>query len=220
VPFWFLFVNNLAMDGPPIEITLRDCPGLNPGMVGGNLKGVVTLPSPTIEPYSIVTLGNVTWKTLDKPCLVPAWSVYLYGDETDLTIKGPTTLAELMLYQGKLSVIGTDGTFDAKATATTIDVGRVPFGKTAETPGNPRYEAHLLLRNASVGWFNFSTAVSYTGQISAHDRGEIRVEHSQRDELVLITKGNGTISMCDVQGRPPARTIQEGGPIRFADMCP
>ena len=92
VPFWFFFIHDVSMDGPPTEIVLNDCPMLIACMLGSDWKGTFTLPPgwpAEGKSYQSVTLGNLTWRTLDKPVSIPTWGIYTSGRDTDVTFLWP-----------------------------------------------------------------------------------------------------------------------------------
>ena len=97
VPHWFLFASGVTNDGPPVSLTLRRCLWLIPSVLGWNLKGTFRLPTPWPGEArnQSLTVGNVTFKTLDEPVNIFCWGVYLSGPETDVTISGQTLICEL-----------------------------------------------------------------------------------------------------------------------------
>lgn len=198
--FWFLFVNHVRMDGPPVEIVLRHCPKLIPSVLGHNLTGTVRLPLTLDTP---VRTGNVTWRRESEPVSVIAWGLYLTGDQTNFTVAGPTTICELMLWDGRCAVVGDDGTYNAAVTATTVECGFL------DAPGRPE----LHLRNVSLG--NFYQGVAVRGQVTAQGDGKVIVEHARCADLLLITKGRGTITLQDIRQEGQFTRIEEGGPIHL-----
>lgn len=203
VPHWFLFVGGVTNAGPPVSITFRRCPWLIPAIIGWNLKGTYRLPTPWPgdAPNQALTVGNVTFRTLDEPVSIFCWGVYLSGPETDVTISGQTLLCELMVFEGKCQVIGDEGTYNAATTATTVDVGSAGSDQPAE----------LLLRNIAIGRFTEGDPVK--GQIAAKGVAWITVQHARTADLVLITQDQGRITVEDLQREGLIETHPEGGPI-------
>lgn len=203
VPFWFVFANNVTMAGPPAELLLRHCPSVLPSILGYNLRGTVHLPSPWPgkATHAALTVGNLTWRTLDEPVGVHAWGLYLCGPETDLTVAGQTLICELMVVDGTCALIGDEGTYDAAMTATTLEAGM------EGTPGHPQ----VLVRNASVG--RFPPGGPIRGQVAAHDGAAVTIEHARCSDLCLLTKGSGTITLREVRKEGAFTPLQQGGPI-------
>lgn len=209
---WFLFVQ-LLPGGPLAEFHLRHSPSLIPSIMAHNLQGTFHLPTADaggpVPAGTSFTTGNLIWRVPDKPANIRCWGVYLTGQQTDVTITGPSRIAEAMVAAGRLALIGSPGTHDLHASATTLEAGGFPA--TGDPVVGP--PAELLLRNASVGHFWPGTLI--TGQITAQGRGKVTVENSRCANLMLITKGEGTITLSDVEweGEPTIR--EHGGPIRI-----
>lgn len=214
--WWFLFIHGVTMDGLPLDITLGDCPSIVPALIGNDLKGEIHLPVPWTgkeadEPPPPVTVGNLTIRSRENREF--CWAVYLAGHQTDVTLLGPTLLAELCVYGGTVRLLGEEGTYNAHTTATVVDVGY--DGKKEGTP-------KLLMRNASVMPVQSSETFIYgdliIGQIKASGNGAISIEHCQMAPITLLTKDNGTIDLRDIKmfGSEP-RLMPQGGPIRFLD---
>jgi len=192
VPLWFLFVNWLASEGPETELVLRDCPSLIPALSGGDLVGEAWLPCkwnppasgepmPLVTPNTSLKVAKVTFRTEDKPAGIGTWGVYLYGPKTDFTLRGPTLVCELFVFEGKVALVGDEGTYNASTTATTVDVGR------KGTLG----EASLLLKNATVG--RFDAGLGIIGQVGAYGKGQVRLERCKLGNLLLLTEDEGRI---------------------------
>jgi hypothetical protein len=207
VPIWFLFANQITMDGPPMEIKLRHCPALIASVMGQDLTGSMPLPCPWPgkgRPGATLKTGNVTWKAVGDGVNVFTWGVYLWGGKTDVTFPPPTNICELMLFQGRAALAGTPGAYDAVTPATTIEVG---------TPGGEGGTAKLVLRNTAIGHSGRAGAIR--GQITAHGSSRVSIEHARCNDMLLITKGKGTIAVRDIEQVGRLDVIQEGGPITF-----
>jgi hypothetical protein len=212
--WWFVFFNGLTMDGPALEVTLNDCPVVIPAVAGYNLKARVLFPSPwrasgPDAQFPPIRLGNLTVRTTQERTLL--WSVYASGEETDLTILGPTQIPELILWGGKVLFRGEEGTFNARTTATVIDVGR---------PGH-NTPAELIMRNAaitaceSVQGFEYGDLIR--AQITAQGAGRIMIERSELAPVTLVTKESGSITLRDVTRKGEVRLVKHGGSITFVD---
>ena len=216
VPVWFLFAQ-VSMDGPPSEFVLRRCPRLIPSVMGHNLQGELQLPSGAPVPAgSSFTTANLTWRVTDEPAHIICWGVYLTGDQNDVTVPGPTVLAEIMLWGGKLAVSGREAADDIRVAATTIEVGNMDIwvtGDEGQPAAGPR--AELLLRNLRLGRRLGEGGIP--GQITAWPGGRVTVENAACADLVLITRGDGEIALSGIKRDGEIKTIQQGGPIRFLD---
>jgi hypothetical protein len=223
---WFLFVRKISMKGPPTEIAFRDCPKILPAIMGNDLTGTVNLP--TIKGGLLsepVRIGNVTFKTLDRPVGITGWGLYLKGEKTNLKVTGPTRIAELMLSEGSVELVGTEGTYDAVTSASTIEVGKKGeqgFQLMNADPGQPSgttsiagENARLLIRNAEVG----DPYRNNRGQITAHGKGKVEIINSKLNNLLLMTKGAGAIDLRQVEKVGTVTTRPDGGAIRFLDAA-
>jgi len=207
VPVWFLFANRISMDGPPMEIELAHCPALIASIMGQNLAGPMPLPCPWPGKRgagAVLKTGNVTWRATGEEVNIFTWGVYLWGDRTDVQFPAPTNICELMLSEGKALLVGTPGVYDAATPATTIEVGKrnVPDSK-----------AELELRHVQIG--HPSKANAIRGQITAHGRSRVAISHARCNDLLLITKHEGTITVSDIEKNGHIDVIQDGGPIHL-----
>jgi hypothetical protein len=205
VPVWFLFANQITMDGPPTEIEIRHCPVLIGSILGQDLSGPMSLPCPwpgKAGAGATLKTGNVTWKAAGEDVNIFTWGAYLWGDKTDVVFPAPTNICELMVYEGKASLVGTPGAYDAVTPATTIEVGR---------PGAADSKAELVLRNVAIGHPGRAGAIR--GQITAHGSSRVSIEHARCNDLLLITKNKGTITVSDIEKVGQVDFIQDGGSI-------
>lgn len=205
VPVWFLFANQITMDGPPMEIELAHCPSLIASIMGQDLTGPMPLPCPWPGERGAgasLKTGNVTWRATGEKVNIFTWGVYLWGDKTEVQFPAPTNICELMLFEGKASLIGTPGAHDAATPATTIEVGR---------PGDADSKAELLLRNVQIGHPGKANAIR--GQITAHGRSRVTIDRARCNDLLLITKDRGAIAVSDIERIGQIDVIQDGGAI-------
>jgi hypothetical protein len=205
VSLWFLFVGGTAMDGPATTVLLEDCPRIILSVMGGNLQGHWHLPA-VLRPALFdrdVTVGNVTFRTA-RPTRIPAWGVYLWGAGTDVTLRGPTTICELMLAAGKVTLQESQpGARDAEATLTTVDVGAmwdVAHG-----------DAQLMIRGAQLGRRD-----GFRGQMTAHRNGRIEVVESLIRSADIIARAGGTVLLRDVE-LVNSELLPDGGKIELAE---
>jgi hypothetical protein len=218
VPMWWVFFNVMQSGGPHTEIELGHCPRLIPSIIGHNLQGKLTLPSPwPAQPKSVtdLTIGNLTLKTGGQDVNTWCWGLYLGGAATNVTLQGPTSICELFLSEGKLVVEGDADTYNSLNSCTTVEVGlRTVMNSSQSEPGRPASSAttaELVMRNTALGRFMPGDVI--IGQITAHAGGQIRIEHARCANLKLMTKGNGTIVLQDIDKRGVLETIAEGGTI-------
>ena len=66
----------------------------------------------------------------------------------------------------------------------------------------------------SPDWWDHS---GIPGQITAWPGGRVTVENAACADLVLITRGDGEITLSGIKRDGEIKTIQQGGPIRFLD---
>jgi hypothetical protein len=203
VSLWWIFLSGVSTAGPPTEIVLGECPRLIPCILAYNLQGTYSLPSPWPVPESAssqVTFGNLTFKTTGREVRTWCWGLYLSGEETDAVLKGPTSICELFLSEGRLIVAGDEGTYNSANACTTIEVGqRVVMGvggAGGASPHETEKRAELVLRNVALG--RFGPGDEIVGQITAHHNGVVRIEHAQCAALKLLTRDNGEITVKDV----------------------
>ncbi len=231
-PFWRVGMRRVTMDGPPVTITLRDCPMMGPMVEGENLRGEIRMvpaglknrlewpvaaglkdapEPPLIAPNTTVVTGNVTWRTLEKPAGCNGWNFYLRGKQTDVTLPGPMHIMEIILYAGKMAVVGTPGAHDAWCNALVH---------------HAHHDAHLILRNVTLGW----KCGDRRDQIIAFDRARVEIEDAKVvNRMLLKTTANGVItargvtgdSLIEQSGRPGSITVQklqEGQPGSTSPM--
>lgn len=107
-----------------------------------------------------------------------------------------------MLFEGKASLIGTPGAYDAVTSATTIEVGR---------PGVADSKAGLLLRDIQIGHPGKANAIR--GQITAHGRSRVTIGRARCNDLLLITKDKATIDVSHIERIGHLDVIQDGRAI-------
>ena len=218
VALWWVFFSGIQRDGPRTEIVLGHCPRLIPSILAQDLQGPLELPAPwpaKPEATTDLTIGNLTLKTVGQAVSTWCWGLYLSGEQTDVTLQGPTSICELFLSEGKLVLEGDAGTYNALNSCTTVEVGRrnvmgVSPGEKAKSDTRPK-PVELVMRNVALGRFMPGDVI--VGQITAHTDGRIRIEHARCANLKLMTKGNGTIIMQDIDRRGELEPIDAGGAI-------
>ena len=184
VALWWVFFSGIQRGGAETEIVLGHCPRLIPSILAYNLQGPLQLPAPwpaQRETTTDLTIGNLTLKTIGQPVSTWCWGLYLDGDETDVTLKGPTNICELFLSGGKMELLGDANTYNALNACTTVEVGRrnvMDIQADSESlSGSASKRVELKIRNASLG--RFATGDVVVGQITAHAGGDILIEHAR-----------------------------------------
>jgi len=206
VLFWFLFAGGVSMDAPATTVLLEDCPSLILSIMGRDLQGTWQLPAARTQPILFepdVTVGNVTFRT-SKPSRIPCWGLYLQGGKTDVTLKGPTAICELMLWDGKVALEGgTPSARDARCSLTTVEVGN---------RDDREGKAELIVRDAELGRHD-----GLRGHLAAHKGGRVTIEGSLIQNADLIANPRGSIQInsselvnCELQER--------GGQIQTRDL--
>jgi hypothetical protein len=220
VSLWFLFANNVTMDGPSVDVLLRRCPRVITCLVGKDIRGRLCLPCFHGSPFPAdhaITTGNVTWRTEQEPPNVLAWGVYLQGDGSDLTLLGPGHICELIVWGGNLNLLGSEGTHDMWAQGTTIEVGDFSMDPSERRP--EKEAAQITMRNVRIGMFTRQgldapgAEDGIVGQITAHNRGHIMIENALCDELMFRTYGSGSIIMRQSRRDGEFSVDEQGGPI-------
>ena len=217
VPLWWVFFNGIQRDGPRTEVVLGHCPRLIPSILAHDLQGPLTLPrpGPPARRLTDLTIGNLTLKTAGQTVRTWCWGVYLSGGKTDVTLRGPASICELFLSDGRLLVEGDAQTYNSLNSCTTVEVGRrnvMDLGSSGAGPGEvPSQPVELVMRNVALGRFMPGDVI--VGQITAHKDGHIRIEHARCANLKLITKGNGTITMQDIDRHGTVESLVSGGAI-------
>jgi hypothetical protein len=195
-PTWSFFANNVTTNGALKTVTLRNaediiCNFRGTDLVGSPVLGgpwashygeLPGLPSTTppgfhaVPPACSVRLGNVQIQSgplVSDWNRIRAWGLYSAGAGTDLSVTGPTHMAELRLGGGQMSLVGT-GSFDMAV-----------FCDVVQLFGN----ANLQIRNAALG--QFGTFASVTGLIEANENSTCTITDTRTSVVRLKTTGPG-----------------------------
>lgn len=216
VPLWWVFFSGIRHGGPTTEILLGHCPRLIPSVIAHNLQGSLELPAPWPARKQEVTelaIGNLTLKTVGQEVRTWCWGVYFSGEETDVVVRGATTICELFVSGGRMVLEGDAHTYNARNSCTTVEVGRrnvwgVSSNGEASSVSRP---VELVMRNVTLG--RFLKGDDIVGQITAHADGRIRVERARCSRLKILTKGDGTVSLSDIERSGELERIPQGGAI-------
>lgn len=147
----------------------------------------------------------MNWRLAGRDVRVGCWGLYLWGGRTDVVVSGPRLLAEMMLFQGRCTLVGTPGLHETTTTATTIEVGR----------DDPPTRAELVRKHVAIGRFDADDPVK--GQITAHGDGRVAITDPRCADLVLVTRGQGKILASGLDRRGRIVTLPGGGPIRLEE---
>ena len=224
VRYWFLFMSSITTDGPPTEIVIDYAPLLIASFGAENLKGTYHMPVAwmkddgsrasymELKPNTKIEIGNLKMITGKGRVGIGTWGIYLYGDKTDVTFLGPTSICEFMLWNGKATLKGTNGYKNLYASATTIEVGELSFDSSASKneAAKQHFVAELTIDNAKIGG---AKGGAIRGQITAQNGGKVNIIDSQCTDLALITKGNGTINVKNLSHDGEITKMADGGPI-------
>jgi hypothetical protein len=194
---WWVFVHDVKMDGPPCEVVVSGNGDVIPGILAWNLKGVVPFVPDLRQPFRA---GNLTLSRAGETVRVQNMSYYLSGAETDVTVPGPTTLNEVMVWDGRMAIRGTSGTHDIAASCTSFDV----FGK-----------GELSIANAELGIPRAWGAWNGLGQIAVSDEARLVASACLLRKIQLITKDKGTMAFTACERQEDVSLRQNGGHIQF-----
>jgi len=196
--FWFVFLRGLSMDAPPYEVVLGDCPKILPALLGHNIEADLNLPELLDRP---IGYGNLKLLPSGSPVRSFIWGVYCSGSETDVTLRGPVDVCELMVWDGRVRFIGTPGTHDARCACTTLDVhGNAEVELTNVRLGRPPAQG--------------GEQSSVIGQVGVEADARLVGRNVSLGRLRLITRDRGSITLDDVDGAEHVTQQADGGPIR------
>jgi hypothetical protein len=165
--------------------------------MGHNLSGSIPFAVNLEQPFRA---GCVTMRRATEALKVDSMSYYLTGEKTDVLVPGPTRLNEVMVWGGRLQIVGTPGTHDVVSSCTSFDVHR---------------QAELTISNARLGipaeWPNWKGR----GQITVSDDARLIADHCDLHKIQLLTNDRG--SMTFTASTPAEEVVlqQRGGPISF-----
>jgi len=195
--WWWVFVRDVSMDGPRLDVVLSSNGKVIPGIMGHNLCGSIPFTVNLERPFRA---GNVTMRRATEALKVDSMSYYLTGEETDVLVPGPTRLNEVMVWDGKMRIAGTQGTRDVVSSCTSFDI---------------HGQAELTISNARLGipaeWRNWRGR----GQITASEDARLVADHCDLHKIQLLTNDRGSMTFS---ASTPAEEVilqQRGGPILF-----
>ncbi len=198
--WWWLFLNDLSMDGPPCEVFIDGGGKVVSAVKGTDLRGTATWVRNLEAPF---TFANLTMRKGDQPLRIDSISFYLHGDKTDVVVPGPTELAEVMLWGGKFTVRGTPGTKDAICRCVTFDFH-----------GN----SQVSIENAAFGipmeWKNYPAR----GLLTVDNDARLVADNSTLRRLRIITRDKGSVRFDNSVQTEDVVSEQNGGPIEFLDV--
>lgn len=197
-PTWQFFATNATMAGPLQTITLQHAADITCNFRGTNLTGSPVLAGPwasyytelpglpstgrpgyhTLPPGCSVQLGNVKFQSGTGPAdgnRIRAWGLYSAGTGTNLTVAGPTLVAELELGSGGQVHLQGTGSFDMGVFANAV---RIQQG------------ANLTITNAAIGEFGIGSGAP--GLIEARTGSQVTIQDSRAARVFFKTVGAGS----------------------------
>lgn len=194
-PMWHFFASNATSNGPLQTITLRHAEDIICNFRGTDLVGSPVLAGPwssyyaelpglpstgrpgyhTLPPGCSVQLGNVKFQSGPGPNdgnRIRSWGLYSTGSNTNLTVTGPTLLAELELKTGGQAHLQGSGSFDMGVFANAV---RIQQG------------ANLYITNAAIGEFGIGSGAP--GQIEAYTGSQVTIRDSRVSRVFFRTIG-------------------------------
>tara|TARA_R110002072_G_scaffold243682_4_gene402844 strand:- start:17381 stop:19801 length:2421 start_codon:yes stop_codon:yes gene_type:complete len=203
---WQFFALNVAQTGPLHSLTLQNADDVIASFKGEDLAGAPILAGPwgthysqlpglpstgkpgfhSIPPDCSVQLGNVEFRSGPGVAdwnRVLSWGVYLEGTGSNLSITGPTRIAEIYMDGGALSLQGT-GSYDMGVIA-----------NTASLKGG----ANLTVSNGAIG--DFAADSTLVALIHASEDSSCSISQVRAAPLRLKTNGGlSAITADDVIG--------------------
>lgn len=191
-PTWQFFAVNATSNGPLHTLTLRNAEDIICNFRGIDLVGSPVLGGPwashyaelpglpstsrpgfhAMPPSCSVRLGNVQFQSGPGPNdwnRIRSWGLYARGLATNLSVTGPTLLAELQLTDGQMHLQGS-GSFDMGVFANTVRLYQT---------------AQLHVQNGALAEFGVPT--STTGLIEANDAAQAVLTNVRSGPLRLRT---------------------------------
>lgn len=204
--FWFVFFREVSMQGPRTDITLRNCRKILPSIMGTDLTGEFALSRGLEEPLRI---GNLTLRREgDNPVNAFTMGLYLSGEKNDLVIRGPIVICELMMFNGgQVTLKGTENTYDAACTATTLDLN----GSAKVELINARLGRPLQYGPLQKG----DTHAAVIGQVTVGDQAQLVGNNVSLGRLRLITRNNGFMQFERFAATDVIDKTPDGGKIEF-----
>lgn len=223
-PTWMLFATEATGNGPLQTLQLRHAEGILCNLRGTDLTGSPQLAGPwathyaelpglpsterpghhSLPPGCSVRLGNVRFESGPNDWNhVFAWGLYLKGGNTNLTITGPTNLAELFATDAHVQLAGT-GSFDMGVFAETVRL----FGTAVVTMTNVR------LGDTTRG-------SGLVGLVEANDQSHCSLQHVRTGAVRLRTTWpQASITTQNVFDAERLVVEQFGGPVTQLQATP
>jgi hypothetical protein len=180
-------------------VVLADCPKILPALLGHNIQADLSLPEVIDKP---IRYGNLTLRPADRAVKTVVWGVYCTGSESDVTLRGPVRICELMVWDGQVRLIGSEGTYDACCACTTLDVH-----------GKGRVELTNVRLGRPLEWAKRKSPV--IGQVGVDGQASIVGTNVSLGRLQLMTHDQGSIALEQAVQTDELTEKAEGGPIRI-----
>jgi hypothetical protein len=192
---WFLFLRRMSMNMPQCTITIQHCPKVLVSLLGHNLNGQVRLSK---DLSTLLKLGSTTLCKADEPVGISMYSVYCSGDKTDLTVKGPAIIAELMQWGGQLAIQGSPGKNDLMLLCTTLEL---------------KGSAKMNLQNVHLGRPLTWSDQENIGEANVGNNALLQGTDISINRVVLHTRDMGRINLDNVEELGDMIIRKEGGSI-------
>jgi hypothetical protein len=190
---WFVFLRNISKGNPPCEVTLGECPYLIVSLFLYDIAGEFVLSGDLNEPAQ---LGSTTLKSAGKPLSIRMWALYFSGGKTDVTVRGPANVCEVMQWAGKSRFIGTPGKNDLTLFCTTLDLHGA---------------AEMEIENVFLGRPLDRPSDGTIGEATVRDDAKLTGRNVVARDMRFHTKGEGTILIEGLEKVGKIETRQEGG---------
>jgi hypothetical protein len=137
-----------------------------------------------------------------------AMGLYLSGRENNLVLNGPIVICELMMFDaGQVTFKGTENTYDAACSATTLDLhGSSKVELINARLGRPLQYGPIRKDDLQA---------SVIGQVTVGDQAQLVGRNISLGRLRLITRNNGTMRFDPYTATDTIDRTQDGGNIEF-----
>lgn len=223
---WQFFAVDATTSGPLQTITLRNandiiCNFKSLNLVGSPILGgpwsshyaqLPGLPSTqrpgfhALPPGCSVRLGNVVIQSgsgANDWNRIRQWGLYTTGVGTNISVTGPTTFAEVKMWDGGQVHLAGSGSFDMGLLANEIEL---------------RDDAVLTINNASIG--EIGTGVDIEGRIKARGNSSVTLSNCRHGRLLCYSDGYHDNPPVRPNGTPTivAQNLFASGPVTTANL--
>lgn len=224
-PWWVLFAVNVSTSGPLQTLTLENAEDIGAAFSGTDIVGSPVLGGPwsthysrlpglpstalpghhAIPPSCSVRLGNAMFRSGSAPTAwnrVRSWGLYASGPGNDVSITGPTSISEIILRGGTMTLSGSDS-YDMNIACQKVEL---------------RNAANLQMSNVSLG--RFGIYAGSTGLIDAGDASTCTVTTARAGRVRLRTTNAAAITVQNVVGRENLLPEAIAGTVALPQAAP